>query len=571
MGLLMRDFQKDKFKFLEEIGKGGFAKVYRAQYIGSNQYYALKVMSRHWLEKKKLASKVENEIKIQSKLSHPNILKLIAHFKNSEMIFIVLELCEEGNLFQYLKKNPSLSQRTKLSFFHQTVKSVDYLHSLNIIHRDLKLSNILLTKSLVIKLSDFGLAVEIQLEEEQHTICGTEKYMAPEVSSKAGSYNGKKVDIWALGCLFYALIFVDSIEKFAGKEQENMLALVKKVQLKTALSRKGCILFIFLSLDSLLLNLLNGHPAKRPETKQILDHEIFYEEVVEITEAICFIETSGVIGIKQDVGSHSLFIDHNGFVHFDVNKLCPGKQQSCFVFQKDSFVVNEKCIKFSNAGKITKFHYTVWKLTKDAIKLLKSMCPDVVLIQNKLISAFFAKYGVIKLWYKNNEYIYDLHKGVILMIKNPLIWFNFLTRRGKLVLTEDSSIQIQKSVKALLAVHSKLLALKWKGEIVHFPYVLHDEFGSIKQASIGIYLCFLKLGGECSVSLDKESGEALFTFDDGVSLVLNRLGTKITLRDAENNNGIIYSLLPQQETPSIPNDVKGRIRQAKQVLQEVER
>jgi polo-like kinase 4 len=121
-----------------------------------------------------------------------------------------LELCEYGNLFQYLKKNGPLSETHSAFLMYQLLNCLQYLHDNEIVHRDLKLSNILIADieadgNLRIKLCDFGLATSIEHPDEEHfTLCGTPNYIAPEIALQQA--HGFPVDIWSLGCLFYSML-----------------------------------------------------------------------------------------------------------------------------------------------------------------------------------------------------------------------------------------------------------------------------------------------------------------------------------------------------------------------------
>lgn len=140
------------------------------------------------MEKKKINSingmiqRVKNEVTIHHQLRHPNILELYHFFEDSEKVYLVMELCPNGELYQFMKKKPGpMAEEDGKRFFREIVKGVDYLHEHGIIHRDLKLSNILLDDSMRPKIADFGLAVRQHnpLTSEQKTLCGTPNYLAP--------------------------------------------------------------------------------------------------------------------------------------------------------------------------------------------------------------------------------------------------------------------------------------------------------------------------------------------------------------------------------------------------------
>lgn len=136
-----------------------------------------------------MALRVRNEVSIHHQLRHPNILKLLHFFEDASNVYMVMELCAGGELYQKMKKNGLLGETEVVKLFKGIVEGVDYLHSNGIIHRDLKLSNILLTQDGQPKIADFGLACRINTvtdfggtssgDQEQHTLCGTPNYLAP--------------------------------------------------------------------------------------------------------------------------------------------------------------------------------------------------------------------------------------------------------------------------------------------------------------------------------------------------------------------------------------------------------
>jgi len=146
-----------------------------------------------------MTSRVANEVEIHWQLKHPSILKLQNYFEDNGHVYLVMEICQNGELYRYIQiqKRPLKEAQVRL-LMKQIVKGLLYLHSHGIIHRDLKLSNLLLTKnwdvvnSLSIipnlkrilmekeqKIADFGLAVKLTAHGEQKTMCGTPNYISP--------------------------------------------------------------------------------------------------------------------------------------------------------------------------------------------------------------------------------------------------------------------------------------------------------------------------------------------------------------------------------------------------------
>ena len=179
------------------LGRGGFATVYRARERRTGHVFALKIMEKSYISKHKMENRVQNEIRIQSELSNKGIVKLYRHFEDADYIYMVLELCEGGNLYKYLKTHGFLSEMEARSVIRQLLLALEYMHGLGVVHRDLKLSNVLLvsnsyestitghdTSGIVVKLCDFGLAVQVEHPDEVSSTCSYKTYVSYMGQSK---------------------------------------------------------------------------------------------------------------------------------------------------------------------------------------------------------------------------------------------------------------------------------------------------------------------------------------------------------------------------------------------------
>jgi serine/threonine protein kinase len=142
------------------------------------------------------------EIKIQSFLAHPNVVKLYHSFIDKEFVYLFLEPCLDGDLFATCKRKGRLSEKEAREVVKQVCSAVEYMHKHDIIHRDLKPENILLHEG-VAKICDFGWAVYSPLLRD--TRCGTPVYASPEMIKK--ELYDSKIDIWNIGVLTYELLF----------------------------------------------------------------------------------------------------------------------------------------------------------------------------------------------------------------------------------------------------------------------------------------------------------------------------------------------------------------------------
>ena len=236
----------DCFDVGQLLGRGGFASVYRARNRRTGKVCALKIMEKETIRKHKMEDRVVQEVIIHARMRFPGIVRFSGHFEDEENVYMVLELCEGGNLYRLLKQHGPLREREAAKVIKQLLQSLQYMHERGVIHRDLKLSNVLLERPsspslpmakrfpsvaagieekcrqsipfdspthssttnrtpLTIKLCDFGLAILLEHPDEEHfTLCGTPNYIAPEVASQRA--HGYPADLWSAGCLFHSLV-----------------------------------------------------------------------------------------------------------------------------------------------------------------------------------------------------------------------------------------------------------------------------------------------------------------------------------------------------------------------------
>jgi polo-like kinase 4 len=197
----------DDYDVGQEVGRGGFAVVHRARDRATGRDVAIKIIGKKRMQSMGMMSRIVNEIEVHAPLKHANIVSLIDYFEDPESIYIVLELCKGDNLYKYLRTRGRLDEMEAVLIIEQLLDAVEYLHHRNVIHRDLKLSNIIFVRNGVphVKVCDFGFAVIMSHPDEEHfTLCGTPNYIAPEIASQKA--HGFPVDLWSIGCLFYSMV-----------------------------------------------------------------------------------------------------------------------------------------------------------------------------------------------------------------------------------------------------------------------------------------------------------------------------------------------------------------------------
>eukprot|EP00754_Rhynchopus_humris_P044948 Rhum_TRINITY_DN450_c0_g1::Rhum_TRINITY_DN450_c0_g1_i1::g.1270::m.1270/K06631/PLK1; polo-like kinase 1 len=186
------------------LGKGGFAKCYEATNVETQEKFAVKVVCKSSL-KTKTRQKLKTEIKIHRSLSHRHIVKFHRYFEDSRNVYILLELCRGQTLMEQSTRKGRFTEEETAYVVYQSLLSLEHMHAEGVIHRDLKLSNIMLTADNEIKIGDFGLAAKVSSGEKRRTLCGTPNYIAPEIL-ESGHTHSFEVDVWTVGIIMYAML-----------------------------------------------------------------------------------------------------------------------------------------------------------------------------------------------------------------------------------------------------------------------------------------------------------------------------------------------------------------------------
>ncbi|KAM4623872.1 calcium/calmodulin-dependent protein kinase type II subunit gamma-like isoform 13-T13 [Polymixia lowei] len=258
----------DEYQLYEELGKGAFSVVRRCVKKSSGQEYAAKIINT-----KKLSArdhqKLEREARICRLLKHPNIVRLHDSISEEGFHYLVFDLVTGGELFEDIVAREYYSEADASQCISQILESVNHIHQHDIVHRDLKPENLLLAskmKGAAVKLADFGLAIEVQGDQQAwFGFAGTPGYLSPEVLRK--DPYGKPVDIWACGVILYILLV--GYPPFWDEDQHKLYQQIKAGAYDFPSPEWDT---VTPEAKNLINQMLTINPAKRITAEQALKH-----------------------------------------------------------------------------------------------------------------------------------------------------------------------------------------------------------------------------------------------------------------------------------------------------------
>ncbi|OMJ78628.1 hypothetical protein SteCoe_21505 [Stentor coeruleus] len=216
----------DFYKLGRHIGNGAFGKVSIALNRLTGHKIAIKTIENVFIKDERTRRKIFQEVFIMKKLKHRNIIRLLEVFESNKNVMIVLEYAGGGDLLQIIKARGRLTEDEARGIFYQLIEAIKFCHDTGIIHRDIKLDNILLTSDYTdIKLCDFGVSRFAKTGEKVHEQCGTPAYLAPEIIINQG-YEPFYVDIWSMGVLLYTML--SASVPFKAKNLSDLHKLILK-------------------------------------------------------------------------------------------------------------------------------------------------------------------------------------------------------------------------------------------------------------------------------------------------------------------------------------------------------
>lgn len=222
-------FPEQMYSLLSVLGKGSYGQVFLAVHILSGQQVAIKAIKKERNDDTvRNYQKIINEIEIFSQMSHRNIINLYEIFENAKYIFLVTEFAEKGDLLSLLQKNGPFSESQIYIVIKDILNALNFIHSRNILHRDIKLDNILLDRNNNLKICDFGISLKMKSNQYYTDRCGTPAYIAPEIIKS--KYKEFKSDYWSLGVTLFILI--TATPPFKAKSFNSIKGLILKKGVK---------------------------------------------------------------------------------------------------------------------------------------------------------------------------------------------------------------------------------------------------------------------------------------------------------------------------------------------------
>ncbi|ORX91524.1 Pkinase-domain-containing protein [Basidiobolus meristosporus CBS 931.73] len=258
----------NNYQLIKTLGSGSMGKVKLGLHSTIGEKVAIKIIPRTSSDGKKRSKKENREVRvvreaaIMSLLNHPNIVKMKEVVVRPSHYYLIMEYISGGQLLDYIISHGKLKEKHARRFIRQIISAIDYCHQNSIVHRDLKIENILIASDGSIKIIDFGLSNLFSPQSQLSTFCGSLYFAAPELLS-AKAYTGPEVDIWSIGIILYVLVCGQV--PFDDQNQPALHAKIKR-------GRINYPSWLSAECKHLISRMLNTKPSDRATMTEILRH-----------------------------------------------------------------------------------------------------------------------------------------------------------------------------------------------------------------------------------------------------------------------------------------------------------
>lgn len=333
----------NRYKVLEKIGEGGMGVVYKAKCTLLNRYVAIKILKTEFMDNNDFITRLKREANSIGSLSHPNIVNVYDFGSENNINFIVMEYIIGKTLKQLIKENVRLNTLNALDIALQITKALEYAHRNNIIHRDIKPDNILITEDNLVKLTDFGIAkvTDSATITNSSKILGSAHYFSPEQAK--GNFVDYRTDIYALGAVMY--------EMFTGQvpfNGENSISIAMMHIQKPVVPPNKIFAPIPENINTVILKALEKEPINRFQTAIELAHiltEIKENPNLELNLNNNSIDAGTVIMMKPEKTFYDTQIDSTVVINQEeVPKTILIENNRTKLSKKKSYIKNKKLI-----------------------------------------------------------------------------------------------------------------------------------------------------------------------------------------------------------------------------------